>query len=1021
MAPDAASAASGSGRRLTVEHVTARALVDAATFAEAAPKILAAICESLGWEHGAFWRVDRDAAELRCVELWTSPSRSFPAFDAASRTMSFAQGVGLPGRVWATAQPVWIPDVVHDANFPRAALAARDGLHAAFGFPILRRGAVVGVMEFFSGEIRTPDDDLISMLAGVGSQIGLFADRRAAQEELDRFFTLSLDMLCIAGFDGYFRRVNHAWKRGLGYSEADLLSKPFLEFVHQDDRAATVDEMQKLRAGHDVIYFENRYLHQDGTLRWLMWTATPYREQQIVYAAGRDITERKAAEETLSSYARELEISQRELGEQAGRLAHLVKELEISKRRAEEATEAKSAFLANMSHEIRTPLNAILGMTGLVLRTRLSPQQRRNLTTVQASGEALLELINDILDFSKIEARRLDLERTEFDIREEIGDAAKLLALRAAEKGIELAWRVAQSVPERLLGDPGRLRQILLNIMGNAVKFTDEGEVVLEVVPEDQTAPAAGDPQVRLHFTVTDTGIGIPREKQQQIFQAFTQADSSTTRRYGGTGLGLAIAVRLVELMAGRMWVESDVGTGSRFHFVATFDRPALPALNPSQEEPAALDGIRVLVVDDNATNRYILEEMLASWRMRPTVAADAASAMDALLNAADGDRFTVVVTDCQMPDVDGFMLTRRIRQDKRLARTRIVMLTSIGHGHGDGRGRKAGVDAYLTKPVKHSDLLDALAMVCGVSTRRSQTGPAVAALDKRPARALRILIAEDNPVNRMLVTTLLKQRGHTTRAVENGRLAVNAIERAKHAFDVVLMDLQMPQMGGIEATAAIRARESTRGGHLMVIALTAHAMQGDRERCLAAGMDGYLSKPIDVVELIATVERLANAPSSSKPSSAGGPLGSGGEPLPGALAIFDEQAALACTGGDRDLLNEVVATYRASCPVYQRRMEDAIQQHDAESLWMAAHALKGAIATVGSAAGRAAAAELERLGRDGDFDGARKAYLSLRQCMTQLDHELGDRQEGQAKGTGKRRPNGRPARKPTQAPRRTR
>ena len=525
-------------RPLTAEHVAARALLEATTIDEAAPKILEAICQALGWEHGALWVIDREADVLRCAMIWNSPTASFPEFDASSRTATFPRGVGLPGRVWASRQPAWIPDVTKDANFPRGQIAAREGLHAAFGFPLMLRGDVLSIMEFFSREIREPDRDLLSTLTAVGNQIGMFIERRRAQEELDRYFMLSLDMLCVAGFDGYFKRVNPAWLHQLGYTEQELLSRPYLDLVHPDDRDATIVEARKAAEGKDVVYFENRYLHKDGTPRWLFWMATPFPERRVIYAAARDITERKAAEDTK---------------------ARLVRELESAKRQAEDAAEAKSAFLANMSHEIRTPLNAILGMTRLALGTKLSAEQKNYLETVNSSAVSLLAVVSDILDFSKIEARRLELDRAEFELRETVGDAANVLALRAAEKGVELAFEVAPGVPELLFGDAGRLRQVLLNVLGNAVKFTAQGEVVLRVTREDADAD-----RVRLHFTVSDTGIGIPDEKLAHVFEAFTQADSSTTRRYGGTGLGLAIARRLVELMGGRLWVESQVGRGQR-------------------------------------------------------------------------------------------------------------------------------------------------------------------------------------------------------------------------------------------------------------------------------------------------------------------------------------------------------------------------------------------------------------------------------------------------------------------------
>jgi PAS domain S-box-containing protein len=942
-------------RPLTAEYIAARALVNACTFEDAVPEIIRAICGALGWEHGAVWVIDPEINALRCAYS-SGHGTAFREFDELTRSMTFVRGVGLPGRVWASREPAWIRDVVGDENFPRVATAAREGLHAAVGFPVILRGEVLYVLEFFSTETREPDDELLSTLRTVGQQIGIFIDRRRAQEELDRFFALALEMLCLAGFDGYFKRVNPAWQRCLGYTESELLSQPYLDLIHPDDREATIKEAQKLSEGQEVVYFENRYRHKDGSYRWLLWASAPFKEHNIIYAAARDITERKKAEDTMT--------------EQAARLAHLVKELELAKGRAEHATEAKSVFLANMSHEIRTPLNAILGMTQLALGTRLSGEQQEYLATVKTSAEALLGIINDILDFSKIEARKLDLERVEFDVRDTVSDAARLLALRASEKGIELACHVAPDVAATLIGDAGRLRQIVLNVLGNAVKFTSRGEVVLRVTTETET-----DEHVTLRFAVTDTGVGIAREQQEDIFGAFTQGDPSTTRRYGGTGLGLAIARHLVDLMHGRIWVESEVGQGSTFTFTADFGRSAEARPAPQARQRKALDGLRVLIVDDNATNRRILEEMLASWRMKPTVVADAASALDSLRRGvANKKRFDAVVTDCHMPDVDGFMFARRVLRDRRLRRTPIVMLTSAGHPDEVTRCRRMGIAAHLVKPVKQSDLLDTFVMLFGASARRPRRRASAAKASQQAGHALRVLVAEDNQVNRKLVTTLLEKRGHDVSAVENGRAAVTSIDAAgPGAFDVVLMDLQMPEMSGFEATQAIRDRERTTRRHLPIVAFTAHAMQGDRERCLAAGMDAYLAKPVDAAELIATVERMARgkqrraAPAKKK------------DQAKTVDVVFDERTALAHTAGDRRLLIEMIALFRADAPQYVRRIGRALKQRDGDALRLAAHAFKSALATVGSERGRELAAELEQIGRERRFADAEGKYGRLR------------------------------------------
>jgi PAS domain S-box-containing protein len=787
----------------------------------------------------------------------------------------------------------------------------------------------------------------------------------------------------------------HSAEEVLGKTDYDFLPRERAEqFYH--------DEQEILRTGRPMFNHEELLIDASGNARWLSTTKVPLHdgsgELTGLVGISHDVSQRR----TLES------------------------ELRRAVEAAQTASKAKSEFLARMSHEIRTPMNGILGMTELALDTALTREQRECLQMVMTSGESLLTVINDILDFSKIEAGKLQLEPAPFPLRDSLADAVRTLALRAQQKGLELACHVSPQAPDLLVGDAGRLRQVIVNLVGNALKFTSQGEVVVSVcleedrVTEDPPPPPAGPlspdpvalspgPLVTLSFEVRDTGIGIPADKQRLIFEPFEQVDGSTTRVYGGTGLGLAISSQLVQLMGGRMWVESEVGRGSRFHFTARFQTA------PGQEglqgplEPPDVHGLRVLLVDDNATHRGILQEMFTAWRMRPTAVGSSAEALAELRRAAAaGENYPLMLADAVMPPPDGFALARQARAEPGLVGSVVLMVNSAGRASGAEQCREAGVRASILKPLKQSELLDTILGVLSASAPPPPPPTAGAARGEgRPDPAaprlppLRVLLAEDNLVNQRLAVRLLEKAGHAVRVAANGRQAVEAT--AQERFDVVLMDVQMPELGGMEATELIRRRERESGEHVPIIALTAHAMKGDRERCLAAGMDGYVAKPIRDRELFGTIEQVlqAHAPSRAAHGAAGPHAGGGTSPAPaapqggrgegGAVAEdFDRAAALERCGDDAELLRELIDMFLGEIPGWMAALAAAVRDGNAEQVKRLAHTIKGAVGTFGAAPAWEAALRVETLGREGRLADVGPAWQELQAAVGRLEAALG-------------------------------
>ncbi|MGD8286600.1 MAG: response regulator [Desulfobacterales bacterium] len=775
---------------------------------------------------------------------------------------------------------------------------------------------------------------------------------RASEEKYRTIIETTPDGYYEVDLAGTFTFLNDAMCNIFGYSRQEMSGMNTRTYLDKADSENLDKSFSRvLETGEPVTSLSWTLVGHDGSDRFVESSVSLIKDtkgQPIGFSGFvRDVTERRRAE---ALYREKLS--------------------------AEAANRTKSEFLASMSHEIRTPLNSIIGLVDLTLQSGLRPDQREDLDVVKSSAYSLLSIINNILDFSKIEAGKLDFEEAPFSFKNTIDDSLRIMAMKAHVKGIELAYRIAPKVPDRLLGDPTRLRQVLLNLVDNAIKFTDKGEVIVYVASKKPS-----DLDVILHISVVDTGIGISKEKQRRIFTAYDQGDTSISRRFGGTGLGLAVSAQLVNLMGGSINVKSRPGEGSRFRFTARFKRQLGEALPDAAAAQTDLSDVNVMVVDDNASHRKILKELLKEWQMRPLLVSDAAAAQNMLTQAvSDGDPIKLMLIDSDMPDSDGFTLADwKMRQE--MTETKVIMMLTFPHLKRKEELKGLGITAGVVKPVGPAELYRAILNALEIEklpTKAADNAPEYAS--RIPSHSLKLLVAEDTPFNQKFIMRLLERWKHQATLVENGRQVLDTLQN--ETFDLILMDVQMPEMDGLEATKVVREHELTTGAHIPIIAMTAHAVKGDRERCLEAGMDEYISKPIDSDKLFDIIETLFQGrdtqviPNASEEKSID-------------FDGFDKELLLKAFDHDWDFLKEVVDVFYSDYPRMLNDLQQAYKDRDASTLMRTAHSLKGMLRNFQADAGAEVAYEIEKNGKREEFKGVGKNIETLAGHLAGVEDEL--------------------------------